>query len=247
MTKFTVEEVFTIEALNQFANKQGANAAQEQYAISSFNSNSAKAIIKDLSYRDYVSIKARYFKTHYSKFTAAAVGLTIATAYIAALAVSPALFPFGLAALTGYTLYAAAAAALTVAAYTGYVVLPRFFSEAHNLNNRFHKNKLSNYDVALLGAIAVTGVAFIGALNFMPALLPIIGSYAATMSTTAKVVSDAVVAVPTALALYAMFTGRPASGRKPADAALVFGSDANKEGESEEEKETARLRGILVS
>lgn len=201
----------TLTDLKHFAFNKGRNKQDEQEIIDGFNSEAANYHKKNLTYKDYVLLQAVYFKTHYSKFTAAAVGLTVATAYLAALAVSPTLFPYGLAALTGYTLYAAAAAALTVAAYTGYVVLPRFASEARKLKERFDDTELSSYDVALLGAIAVTGVAFIGALHFMPALLPIIGSYAATMSTNAKLVADAVVGVPTALALYAMFKGRPSA------------------------------------
>jgi hypothetical protein len=199
------------ENLNKLAANQGADPRQEQETIDLFNSTDAKEAIKKLSYGRYISLQATYFKTHYRKFTAAAVGLTLATAYIAALAGAPVFFPFSLAALTGYTMYAAAAAALAVAAYTGYVVLPRFMSGANKLKDRFDETVLSSYDVALLGMIAVTGVAFIGALHFMPALLPIIGSYAATMSTTAKLVADTAVAVPTALAMYAMFKGRPAA------------------------------------
>lgn len=222
------------EDLKQLAAKQGAGPEQEQDTIDQFNSKDAKKSIKKLGYGQYISLQATYFKTHYSKFTAAAVGLTLATAYIAALAGAPVFFPFGLAALTGYTMYAAAAATLAVAAYTGYVVLPRFMSEANKLKGRFDETELSSYDVALLGMIAVTGVAFIGALHFMPALLPIIGSYAATMSTTAKLVADTAVAVPTALAMYAMFKGRPAADVDDGTDDLEHEEGAGKQRETQE-------------
>lgn len=201
---------YNYEYLTLIAAKQGKSRNAELQKVTEFNSPEAKEGMKDLTRRQYVSLQLKYFQTHYSGFTVAAGVMTVATAYLAALAVSPTLFPLGLAALSGYALYGAASVALIVVAATGYVAVPRFLNEFGYLIQRFKDAQLSNDDVKLLAVIAFTGVAFIGALHLMPAFLPFIGTYAAKMSTTAKVVADAVVSLPAGLALYAMFRGRPA-------------------------------------
>lgn len=206
------------DELMSVAAKQGDSADREQRRIDRFNSASAKAGLKDLNWKQYLTVNASYYKNHYGKYAAAATGFTLAAVYLVALVASPALIPFGLAALTGYLKYIVGAAFLAFALYTGSILAPRTYAEFNNLKTRFDEKELTNHDMVLLGSTAVLGTAFIGVLHLFPTMLPVIGS----LSTMSKLAIDAVVAVPTVASMYAMFKGRPAA---PAPAPVLSAAD----------------------
>lgn len=193
------------ENLNKMALEHGKSAEEEQEKIDNFNSDAVKDELKKLSWTQYMTVKANYFRTHYGVYTAAASGLMLATVYLGAMALNPALIPFGMAALTGYLKYAVAAAFVTLAATSGAYFFPRTYAEVKNLQERVEDQDLSNYDTALLGSTVVLGSAFVSALFLMPSLLPFVG----TLSTIPKLATAAGVAAPTALAAYALFKARP--------------------------------------
>lgn len=193
------------EQLNKMALEKGETAEEEQDNIDEFNQERIKNNLKKLSWTQYMTVQANYFRTHYGVYTAAASGLMLATVYLGAMALNPALIPFGMAALTGYLKYAVAAAFVTLAAASGAYFFPRTYAEVINLQERVNDQDLSNYDTALLGSTVVLGSAFVSALFLMPSLLPFVG----TLSTIPKLATAASAAAPTALAAYALFKARP--------------------------------------
>lgn len=218
--------------------KKGDTADREQRRINKFNSAAAKAGLKALDWKQYLTVNASYYKNHYGKYAAAATGFTLAAVYLVALVANPALIPFGLAALTGYLKYVVGAAFLAFALYTGSILAPRTYAEFNNLRTRFDEKELSNHDMALLASTAVLGTAFVGVLHLFPTMLPVIGSF----GTMAKLAIDAVVAVPTVASIYAMFKGRPAAAPASApeqSAEVRKGLDLHNEG-SEAQLESGR-------
>ena len=204
------------EDLTAIAEKQGDDNNAEQQRINDFNSDAAKAGLKSLSMTQYLTVQAKYFKTHYSGYTAAASALLISGLYLGALVFAPAVIPFGLASLSGFMNYAVIGAAITTALSSLYVLVPRTIQQMKNLKERFDDKALTSYDLALLGGIAVLGAAHAVALFAMPSLLPVV--LGSALSTAPKAAVAAITGGASLLAGYAMFKGRPDAPTTPSPA-----------------------------
>ncbi len=144
---------------------------------------------------------------NYGKYTLAATVFAASSLYLGALFLAPALIPFGLAAIaTTWIKYTVAAAMLAAVVSSGAMFLTRTYNEFLKLVNRYNDGKLTNYDLALLGTVAVAGFSVVGMMYAFPTMLPLLG----TLGTYTKAATAAVIGTASTVAVRAAFFPRSA-------------------------------------
>jgi hypothetical protein len=194
-----------------------------QSAINQFNyDEDTRDNLKKTGWVDYIKLQATYLKTHYGKYTLAATVLATSAVYLGAVFFAPTLLPFAIADIsTTWLKWTVVAAVAAAAVYFGGTAAKSSYNEFFKLVERFKKNELSNYDVALLATVALSSATVVGMMYAFPNLV----STLSTLSTWPKAATASAFTALSAVAGYAAFFGRPTPPTGGAGASTKLDAD----------------------